>query len=155
MCKKNKSRAIKCAIRPGDMSLWARTGMFRMRNGEYIRTPSTRDLLSRIVTLVENGIRSECCITCANHVYCEDASDPGWCSGGNYTPSSGMTILDKCDAYEPCAGLEETADRLRYLAIALWPIVYVHEDGREIRRVVIKGITLCAENSAVHHKIVQ
>lgn len=149
MCKKNKNCAIKCAIKPGDelgadgdRSLWTRPGMFRMPNCEYIRTPSTRDLMSRVIELVEKGVQTECCITCANHRYCRDTSDPGWCLEGNYTPSSGMTLLDKCDAYEPCAGLETDTDRLKYLAVALWPVVYVHEDGREIRRVVVNGVTI-------------
>lgn len=149
MSKKNKNCAIKCAIKPGDelgadgdRSLWTRPGMFRMPNGEYIRTPSIRDLMSRVIELVEMGVQSECCVTCAYFCYHDDPSGHKWCSENHYNPSSGMTLLGKCGAYEPCGGLETDTDRLKYLAVALWPVVYVHEDGREIRRVVVNGVTI-------------
>ena len=162
MCKKNKNCAIKCAIKPGDelgadgdRSLWTRPGMFRMPNGEYIRTPSIRDLVSRIIKLVEKGVLSECCVTCANFCYNDVSNDPEVCLEGYYIPSDGMTLLGKCGAYEPCAELDTEADRLKYLAVALWPTVYVDADGREIRRVSVKGLTIGATNTTVHHKIVQ
>ena len=161
MCKKNKNCAIKCAIKPGDelgadgdRSLWTRPGMFRMPNGEYIRTPSIRDLLSRVIELIEKGARSKCCVTCAYAGYCGDTTDTRCCTEGRYDHTK-MTLLDKCESYEPRAGLETDADRFKYLAIALWPTVYVDADGRELRRVVIKGLTLGATNTTVHHKIVQ
>lgn len=149
MCKRGKNCAIKCAIKPGDelgadgdRSLWTRPGMFRMPNGEYIRTPSIRDLMSRVIELVERGVQSKCCVTCAYFCYRNGSSGHKWCTEDHYNPDSGMTLLGMCGAYEPCAGLETDTDRLKYLAVALWPVVYVHEDGREIRRVVVNGVTI-------------